>query len=170
MRQGAMLSAKEIKRRLNDASSGLAITPVISAGQIDGAAVDLRLGPDLVVIRRETGVLAFDPSEIDGMAERVDDFQQYVRRPLGSAFNLHPGEFAIARSMEYVTLPEGVAAQATGRSSWGRLGLVIATATLIQPEFAGTITLELANLGSVPMVLYVGTRIAQLSFFDVTDS
>lgn len=162
-----MLTADEIRERLLEPECGLAVTPILDEKQIDGAAVDLRLGPDLVVVRRETGVLAFDPREADDMAERIDDFQQYVRRPLGSAFNLHPGEFAIARSLEYITLPKTIAAQATGRSSWGRLGLVIATATLIQPKFAGTITLELANLGSVPMVLYVGSRIAQLSFFEV---
>lgn len=51
----------------------------------------------------------------------------------------------------------------------GALGLVIATATLIQPNFQGTITLELANLGTVPLVLYVGVRIAQLSIFTCGD-
>ena len=54
-----------------------------------------------------------------------------------------------------------------GRSSWGRLGLVIATATMIQPGFHGTITLELTNVGNVPLVLLPGTRIAQLVFHHV---
>lgn len=162
-----MLTDVQIRARLKSPACGLAVTPILDAEQIDGAGVDLRLGPDIVVVKRETGVLAFDPRESDQMADRIPEFQQYVRRPLGSAFNLHPGEFAIARSLEYVTLPTSISAQATGRSSWGRLGLVIATATLIQPGFAGTITLELANLGSVPMVLYIGTRIAQVSFFEL---
>ena len=77
-------------------------------------------------------------------------------RPFGSAVYLHPGEFAIARTLEHVRLPNGLSGEAIGRSSLGRLGLVIATATLIQPGFRGTITLELTNLAGVPIVLYVG--------------
>jgi dCTP deaminase len=68
-----------------------------------------------------------------------------------------------------VTLPKNLSAQASGRSSWGRLGLVIATATLIQPKFRGTITLELANIGTVPIVLYVGVRIAQITLEELVD-
>jgi dCTP deaminase len=160
-----MLTKSRITQLLLSHDSGLAVTPLLDADQIDEAAVDLRLGPDLVVTSRETGVVAFDPRAADEMRERVGEYQRYVRRPLGTAFYLHPGDFAIARSLEFVTLPGNISAQATGRSSWGRLGLVIATATLIQPKFAGTITLELANVGRVPLILYVGTRIAQLSFF-----
>lgn len=165
-----MLSAEAIKKALLDPGSGLAVTPLLDEGLVDGAAVDLRLGPDLLLVRRETGVVAFDPRETDEMPHRLREYQQYVRRPLGSAFYLHPGDFAIARSLEFITLPSTLSAQATARSSWGRLGLVIATATLVQPNFAGTITLELANVGSVPLVLYVGTRIAQVSFSSIRDS
>lgn len=157
------LSGTAIRKRLRDRDSGLAITPLLGSDQVTEASVDLRLGPDLVVTRRETGVLAFDPARTSEMAAEIGDYQTYVRRPLGSAFYLHPNDFAIARSLEYVTLPENMSGQAMGRSSWGRLGLVIATATTVQPGFQGTITLELANLGNVPLVLYVGVRIAQLS-------
>jgi len=123
----------------------------------------------LIVTKRETGALAFDPARSEEMRERLGDYQTYVRRPLGSSFYLHPGDFAIARSLEYVTLPASLSGQATGRSSWGRLGLVIATATLIQPKFRGTITLELANIGTVPLVLHVGVRIAQLTLDEVVE-
>jgi dCTP deaminase len=57
--------------------------------------------------------------------------------------------------------------EALGRSSWGRLGLIIATATLVEPGFRGTITLELTNVATVPIVLYVGMRIAQIVLFRV---
>lgn len=66
--------------------------------------------------------------------------------------------------MEYIKLPNDILGYIIGRSSWGRLGLVIATATLIHPGFAGVITFELTNLGDVPIALYPGIRIAQLSF------
>lgn len=165
-----MLGRRQIVRRLLDPRSRLAITPLVDArGQIGDASVDLRLGPDFIVTRKATGLATFDPARVDEITERIREYQDYVRRPPGSAFYLHPGEFAIARTLEYLTLPLGLAAQVAGRSSWGRLGLVIQTAPLVQPGFAGTITLELANLGTVPIVLYVGVRIAQISFFDQPD-
>jgi dCTP deaminase len=162
-----MLSAKAIKSRLRRGDLDFAITPILKADQISGSSIDLRLGPDLIVTKRETGALAFDPTQAEEMRARLSDYQTYVRRPLGSAFYLHPGDFAIARSLEFVTLPGDLSGQAIGRSSWGRLGLVIATATLIQPKFRGTITLELANLGTVPLVLHVGVRIAQMTLEEV---
>ncbi|MGN6588302.1 MAG: dCTP deaminase [Solirubrobacterales bacterium] len=162
-----MLSGREIASRLLDSTSGFAITPLVDRRQFGDASVDLRLGPDFVVMRRSTGVAAFDPARVDEIAQRIRDYQDYLRRPPGSAFYLHPGEFAIARSLEYLTLPTAISAQVAGRSSWGRLGLVIQTAPLIQPGFRGTVTLELANVGTVPIVLYVGLRIAQVMFFDV---
>lgn len=163
-----MLSRAALIHQLRDRNSGFAVTPLVDEEQIDHASIDLRLGPDMIVVQRETGVVAFDPVQGD-FAQRLHEYQQYVRRPFGSAFYLHPREFAIARTLEWVTLPKTLGAQATGRSSWGRLGLVIATATLVQPGFKGTITLELSNVGTVPIVLHVGVRIAQLSFFQTTE-
>lgn len=139
-----------------------AVTPILDPAQIGDGSIDVRLGPDFIVTKRATALPVFDPARVDDIAGRVRDYQEYVRRPLGSAFYLHPGEFAIARTLEYITLPDSLNAQVLGRSSWGRLGLVIATATVIQPKFKGTITLELANVGTVPIVLYVGVRIAQI--------
>lgn len=164
-----MLTAETIRSRLQQGDLDFAITPILEPDQIKGASVDLRLGPDLIVTKRDTGALAFDPARAEEMEQRLLDYQSYVRRPLGSAFYLHPGDFAIARSLEYVTLPKNLSALAAGRSSWGRLGLVIATATLIQPGFRGTITLELANVGTVPLVLYVGVRIAQITLQELTN-
>jgi dCTP deaminase len=161
-----ILTEHAIRERLRDRDSGLAVTPLLHSTQVTEASIDLRLGPDLIVTRRETGVVAFDPARTTDLASEIGQYQTYVRRPLGSAFYLHPGDFAIARSLEYVTLPDDLSGQALGRSSWGRLGLVIATATTVQPGFRGTITLELANLGRVPLVLYVGVRVAQLALHE----
>lgn len=160
-----MLDAAALKAALRDHATGFAVTPLLNERQIGPASIDLRLGPDLVVIRRETGVLAFDPARADEMPSNLGQYQTYVRRPLGSPFYLHPRDFAIARSLEFVTMPRRLSAHASGRSSWGRLGLAVTTATLVPPGFRGTVTLELANVGTVPLVLYVGMRIAQLSVF-----
>jgi dCTP deaminase len=165
-----MLPRSAIIQRLCHEHSGLAITPLIDADQQVGkASVDLRLGPDFIVTRRATGLAVFDPARVDDIADHVRDYQDYVRRPPGSSFYLHPGEFALARTLEYITLPWYTAGQVNGRSSWGRLGLVIATAAHVEPTFQGTITLELSNLGTVPIVLYIGVRIAQLVLFDVSE-
>jgi len=165
-----MLSRDAYTRLLLDANSDFAITPLIDPDtQFGLASVDLRLGPDLVITRRATGVVAYDPGDAEAIQDDLERYQTYVRRPFGSRFYLHPGEFAIARTLEFLSLPTTLSGEAMGRSSWGRLGLVIATATFIQPEFEGTITLELANLGTVPIVLYVGMRLAQVAFHEVTD-
>src|SRR6266508_760824 len=124
-----MLDGDAIRAALRDRESGFAVTPILEDRQIGDASVDVRLGPDLIVVRRETGVVAFDPAQVE-FAERLSEYQRYVRRPLGAPFYLHPREFAIARTLEWISLPDDLAAQATGRSSWGRVGLVIATATL----------------------------------------
>lgn len=164
-----MLSGRAIARRLARGDSSFSITPILDVEQFGAGSVDLRLGPDLIVTRRTTGAVGFDPAEPADFRERTQASQQYLRRPFGSAVFLHPHEFAIARTLEYVALPGDLSGEAVGRSSWGRLGLIIATATLVQPHFKGTITLELTNVGSVPIVLYVGMRIAQLAVYEVDD-
>ena len=80
-------------------------------------------------------------------------------------FVIHPGEFALGRTEEYVEIPDDVVARIEGKSSLGRLGLIVhATAGFVDPGFKGTLTLEITNLTRVPIKLYVGIAIAQLSF------
>lgn len=159
-----MINGEVLVQMLAD-PKGLTVTPIIDPdAQIGEASIDIRLGPDIIVARRATGATSFDPSDGPAFREALRRRQAYVRRGLGDSFHLQPNEFVIARSLEYVQLPDDVRAQALGRSSWGRLGLVVATATLIQPGFKGTITLELTNLGNTPIVLQVGLPIAQLAF------
>lgn len=85
------------------------------------------------------------------------------------AFILHPGEFVLGSTYEYVTLPDDVAARLEGKSSLGRLGLMThSTAGFIDPGFQGHITLELANVATLPIKLYPGMKIGQLCFFRLT--
>jgi dCTP deaminase len=160
-----LISGNELVRLLSDPNDGLVVTPIIDAEeQIGDASIDIRLGPDIIVSRRATGATAFDPSDGEAFGEALHRRQEYVRRGIGDPFHLQPGEFVIARSLEYVVLPDDISAEALGRSSWGRLGLTIATATHVQPGFKGTITLELANAGNTAIVLEVGLCVAQLVF------
>lgn len=82
---------------------------------------------------------------------------------------IRPGEFLLGASNEIINLPIDVAAFVCGRSSIGRLGLIIETAGFVDPNFTGSITLEIANLGPNPIRLLADTRIAQLVFFKMTD-
>ena len=81
-------------------------------------------------------------------------------------FILHPGEFVLGRTLEWVELPDDLVARLEGRSSLGRLGLLIhSTAGYIDPGWKGTLTLELSNVATLPIALYHGMRIGQISFF-----
>ena len=80
-------------------------------------------------------------------------------------FVIHPGEFCLGRTLEWVELPDDVVARVEGKSSLGRLGLIVhATAGFVDPGWKGTLTLELNNLTRVPIKLWPGLPIAQLSF------
>ena len=83
-------------------------------------------------------------------------------------FYLHPNELVLTATLEYFKLPSNLAGYVTSRSSWGRAGLVIATAVAVHPGFTGTVTLELVNLGEVPLALRPGLNVAQFVFFQCT--
>ena len=84
-------------------------------------------------------------------------------------FILHPGEFVLGSTYEVVTLPDDLAARVEGKSSLGRLGLLThATAGFVDPGFSGHVTLELANVATLPIKLYPGMKIGQLCFFRLT--
>jgi dCTP deaminase len=144
--------------RLANVEERLFVTPILDPDQIGGASIDLRLGSDFVTVRRGN-IESFDPARLGDMQERFRTPHHLNRR---DPFFLHPNEMALASTLEYVRLPLRLAAYVTSRSKWGRLGLIIATATAIHPGFAGTITLELVNHGNVPIVLYPGLKVAQL--------
>ena len=84
---------------------------------------------------------------------------------------LHPGEFVLGSSFEYVTLPDDIAARLEGKSSLGRLGLLThSTAGFVDPGFQGHVTLELSNVASLPIKLWPGMKIGQLCFFQLSSA
>jgi dCTP deaminase len=83
----------------------------------------------------------------------------------GDPFILHPGEFVLGQTLERVTLPDDLVARLEGKSSLGRLGLLIhSTAGFVDPGFSGNITLELSNVANLPITIYTGMPIGQISF------
>jgi dCTP deaminase len=102
---------------------------------------------------------------IDPAADQ-SDLTREVEPTGDEPFILHPGEFVLGSTLEVVTLPDDLAARVEGKSSLGRLGLLThATAGFVDPGFSGHVTLELANVATLPIKLYPGMKIGQLCFF-----
>jgi dCTP deaminase len=125
---------------------------------VQPASVDLRLGDSFRVFHNHRA------SAID-LRHPPDNLTEEVIVPEGESFVIHPGEFCLGRTLEWVELPDDVVARIEGKSSLGRLGLIVhATAGFCDPGWKGTLTLELNNLTRVPIILHPGLEIAQLSF------
>jgi dCTP deaminase len=154
------ITKPEIRRRLKDTSQDrLVVTPILAQKQIGDASIDVRLGNQFIVFRMHTfGV--FEPYKTP--LARLHTMQERHVVSFGSRFVLHPGMLALGSTFEYIAMPPNLEAQVEGRSSWARVGLQIATATSVEPGFKGVLTLELSNVGTIPIELYPGVRIAQL--------
>jgi dCTP deaminase len=146
----------------------LVITPLLDPiGQLQpgAAAIDLRLGQEIITADQAA------MSHLNPLEDQRDELAGYLRStylPLGGEFILHPRQFALAATLEYIRLPRGLAGHVVGRSRWARVGLIIAMATFVHPGYSGCLTLELQNLGDIPMRLSPGFTIAQLILEDVT--
>jgi dCTP deaminase len=129
---------------------------------IQPSSIDVRLSNLFRVFRNHTaGVIdvKLDLTSTTELIEIADD----------GVFMLHPGEFVLGSTLERLALPDDVVARIEGKSSLGRLGLLIhSTAGFIDPGFDGHITLELANVASLPITLYPGMKIGQISFMQMT--
>lgn len=164
-----VLTQDDIKRWMEKPvlADRLVVTPLLNPKELFGPSnLDVRLGNQFLVFKRE----AFDVLDV-GAAEGADmtRFQQRIVQPLGKPFVLHPHQLVIGSTLEYIQIPPGLMCYVIGKSGWGRMGLVIATATKVDPGFRGCITLEIINEGEVPLILYAGLPIAQL-VFHVTSS
>ena len=125
---------------------------------VQPASVDVRLGADFRVFRNSTHV-AIDP------ATHQPDLTEQIVVEDGDAFVLHPGQFALGTTLERIAVPNDILGKLEGKSSLGRLGLMIhSTAGYIDPGWDGQITLELSNVANLPILLRPGMRIGQISF------
>lgn len=164
--RGEVLSRDELHYRITTShqdAKKLVVTPIIEIEQQVGeSSVDLRLGNEFILAKR-TRYPIFDPLEALPKEKRIiEEYQEKAYVELGDRLVLHPQQLALGGTLEYIKLPNDLVGYITGRSSWGRAGLIIATATVIQPKYSGIITLELVNSGDAPIALYPGVRICQL--------
>lgn len=167
-----VLSTVAIKSRLveDDFNKKLIISPLLDQdSQVkDGqSSVDLRLGFEFCLVSPSSfgSISEFDESTLESFTSLYR--REYV--PFGSSLVIHPHQFMLAQTLEYIRLPTDLMSYVVGRSTWGRLGLIVATAIGIHPNFAGNLTLELRNLGETPLTLFPGQTIAQLFFHNVID-
>jgi dCTP deaminase len=141
----------------------LVVTPMLDRKrQVGAASIDVRLGPSFLRLRR-TESAALDPGKAQLGPLPGSEIYEQMEVPFGASLSLHPGDLLLGATLEYLRLPNNLGAYVIGRSSWGRLGLIVATAIMIQPGFAGCLTLELVNGGANPLHLYPGARVAQLA-------
>jgi dCTP deaminase len=151
-----ILSDRTIRALLAEGS--LIIDP-LEPDQVQPASVDVRLGDAFLVFRNHS-------AEVIDPFDSPSDLMETIEVPQGAAFVLHPGEFVLGTTKEAIGLPDDLVARVEGKSSLGRLGLLIhATAGFVDPGWPrGQITLELSNVATLPIKLWPGMKIGQLSF------
>ncbi|MDR2508557.1 MAG: dCTP deaminase [Candidatus Ancillula sp.] len=156
-----LLSDRDIKQYV---STGDIMLAPYDEGLVQPASIDVRLDKIFRV---------FNNHKYTHIDPKVDqpDLTREVVADNDEGFILHPGEFALASTFEVVTLSSIVAARFEGKSSLGRLALAThITAGFIDPGFSGHVTLELANMNTLPIKLYPGMKIGQLAFFKMSSA
>lgn len=154
-----LLSDKDIRRVIE--SGDVRIDPY-DEEMIQPSSLDVRLGREFRVFANHRYAYIDPAAEQPGLTEKVE-----MRGD--EPFVLHPGEFVLASTYERVQISRDLAVRLEGKSSLGRLGLVVhSTAGFVDPGFRGHITLELGNLATLPIKLWPGMKIGQLCFFLLT--
>ena len=155
-----VLSDRTIERFI--AEGRIKIDP-FDAGLIQPSSVDVRVDRHFRVFRnsRYPYIDVKQPQEALTEALEIEDDEPFI---------LHPGEFVLGSTLERVTLPDDLVARLDGKSSLGRLGLLIhSTAGFIDPGWDGHVTLELSNVANLPITIYHGMKIGQISFMQMTE-
>lgn len=154
-----VLSDRTIKEKLSAGS--IRILP-LDPEDIQPSSVDLHLGEHFQVFRNSRYPYIDPAREQNGLMELVEASAE-------EPFVLHPGEFVLGTTVERIVLPDDIVARLEGKSSLGRLGLLIhSTAGYVDPGWDGKLTLELSNVANLPIVLMPGMAIGQMSFFEMS--
>ncbi|MEX0783240.1 MAG: dCTP deaminase [Dehalococcoidia bacterium] len=155
-----VLSDRTIRREIE--AGNLVIDP-LGDDAIQPASVDLRLGHLFRVFRNS--MIPFIDVKKD-----YPDLTELVEIAGDEPFILHPGEFALAVTYERVRLPNTIVGRLEGKSSLGRLGLLIhSTAGYVDPGWDGALTLELSNVANLPITLYHKMKVSQISFLELSE-
>jgi dCTP deaminase len=154
-----ILSDRSIREQLE---AGRIVIDPLNADNIQPSSVDLRLDRYFRVFRNHT-------MRVIDVKEDQEELTELVEISLDDVFVLHPGEFVLGSTAERVALPDDLVARLEGKSSLGRLGLLIhSTAGFVDAGWDGHLTLELSNVANLPITLYPGMKIGQISFLQMT--
>lgn len=155
-----ILSDRDIKKRLESGEIVVSGGDYVHLQNIGPSSMDLRLGKYFKVYNHSQFAL-LDPSN----PESFRDIARLIEIKEGSPFVVQPGEFVLGVTIEKIKLADDLVARVEGRSSLGRLGIIVhSTAGFVDAGFEGTITLEITNINRMPVALYPGMRICQLAF------
>ena len=150
-----VLSDRTIRSEID--AGRIAIEPY-DPGLVQPSSIDVRVDRRFRVFRNSRYPY------ID-VRQEMEDLTELVEVEGGEPFILHPGEFVLGQTLERVTLPDDLVARLEGKSSLGRLGLLIhSTAGFVDSGFSGNLTLELSNVANLPITIYEGMPIGQISF------
>jgi len=161
-----ILSDSHIKERINNllGDDRIDINPY-DPDLVQPASVDIRLDEDLISFTYEP---PFTPIDVK---DPESDLYKRFHNIRNDPFTIEPGEFILGNTLEKITVPNDIAARVEGKSSLGRLGLIVhATAGFVDPGWNGNLTLELGNLNKIPIKLYYGMKIGQITFIALSSS
>ncbi|MDA8293952.1 MAG: dCTP deaminase [Actinomycetota bacterium] len=154
-----VLSDRSIREAID---AGRIVIDPLGDGCVQPSSVDLHVDRYFRVFRNHT-------SRVIDVREDQEDLTELVEIAEDSALILHPGEFVLGSTMERVALPDDLVARLEGKSSLGRLGLLIhSTAGFVDAGWDGHLTLELSNVANLPITVYPGMKIGQISFLQMT--
>jgi dCTP deaminase len=154
-----VLSDKDIKKALEERRIVIDPAPDFET-QLGSCSIDLRLGTTFRVFEHSKNAY-IDPTKKD----YSNEITSLIELKDGEQFIMQPGDFVLAVTLEKVTIPNDLMGRLEGRSSLGRLGIVVhSTASIFDPGWDGNCVLELGNLGRMAVALTVGTRICAMTF------
>lgn len=154
-----VLSDHTIKEFL---AEGRIVVEPLDKGCIQPASIDVHLDNHILVFRNSRRPY------ID-VREDMSDLTEMIEVGSDKPFILHPGEFVLGSTLEHIEIPDDLVARLEGKSSLGRIGLLIhSTAGYVDPGWKGHLTLELSNVANLPITLYFGMKIGQLSFLELS--
>jgi dCTP deaminase len=158
--EAMVLSDRTIREEID---RGRIVIEPLSSDCIQPASVDLHLDKKLLIFKSQRY-----PAYID-VRRNLDHLNELVELEEDNAFFLNPGELVLASTLESITLPDDIVGRLEGKSSLGRIGLLIhSTAGYVDPGWKGHLTIELTNVAKLPITLYYKMKIGQISFLKLT--
>lgn len=158
-----ILSDRDIRRALEDGRIGIDPMPDLGSA-LGSVSIDFRLGTTFMVFEHSRHSF-IDPRQ----PRSIGDAMREIICAEDEPFIMQPGDFALASTVENLTLPDNLLGRLEGRSSIARLGITVhSTAAVFEPGWVGTATMELSNLGRMAVALYPGMRICAFSFEEVS--